>query len=265
MNQILAYCRELIRGRRNLQKFFLFLYKTSLVGMNFSGGAVVKTSGEAGVIDYVSEKLPLAKPLIIFDVGAHVGDYSQMLLDRLNGRTTIIHAFEPSAVTFKKLRENIKSQDIFLHPFGLSDTAKTMSLFYDYETSVYASIYQRNLEHSNIFLKLSETITLKTLDAFCKEQNINHIHFLKMDIEGHEFSALQGAKEMLRHSIDFIQFEFSAANIDSRTFFKDFYYLLKDQYVIYRVLRDGLFRLDTYNETQEIYFTTNYLAQRKHA
>lgn len=232
--------------------------------MNFSGGAVVKNSGEANVVDYVAKKLPQVAPLVIFDVGAHLGDYSHMLLAHLYNRKTKIHAFEPSAITFKKLQENLKNKSVVLHPFGFSSQAEKISLFYDSETSVYASVYQRKLEHSNIALNISETVELKTIDAFCKEHDINHIHFLKMDIEGHEFSALQGAKEMLENNVDFIQFEFSAANIDSRTYFKDFYYLLKDRYNIYRVLRNGLFPLDDYNETQEVFFTTNYLAERKH-
>jgi len=246
----------------------LFLYKTSLVGMNFSGGAVVKNSGEAQVVDYVSKKLPgtslrPASPLVIFDVGAHLGDYSRMLLEHLGSRKTAIHAFEPSAITFEKLRANLAGKDVALHHFGFSDATKKLPLFYDSPTSVYASVYQRKLDHENRAMNISETVELKTIDDFCKEKNICHIHFLKMDIEGHEFSALQGAKETLKNDIDFIQFEFSAANIDSRTYFKDFYELLQKDYIIYRVLRDGLFPLEKYNETQEVFFTTNYLAERK--
>lgn len=231
--------------------------------MNFSGGAVVKNSGEAQVVDYVSKKLPAANPLVVFDVGAHLGDYSNMLLERLRDRETNIHAFEPSAITFKKLQTNLANKNVALHHFGFSDEAKKLSLFYDSETSVYASVYRRNLEHSNISLNISETVDLTTIDTFCQEMQIPHIHFLKMDIEGHEFSALQGAKKMLENNIDFIQFEFSAANIDSRTYFKDFYYLLEKNYRLYRVLRDGLCPMETYNETQEVFFTTNYLAERK--
>ncbi len=263
MKKIIAYFRELIRGRTYFQRFFLFLYKTSLVGMNFSGGAVVKNSGESYVIDYVSKKLPVANPLVIFDIGAHLGDYSTMLLEHLKNRKTQIHAFEPSAITFQKLKTNLANKNVLMHNFGFSDEAKKVSLFYDYQTSVYASVYQRKLDHTNISMNISETIELKTIDNFCQENNINHIHFVKMDIEGHEFSALKGAENMLKNNIDFIQFEFSAANIDSRNYFKDFYYLLTENYNIYRVLRDGLYHLDKYNETQEVFFTTNYLAERK--
>jgi hypothetical protein len=63
--------------------------------------------------------------------------------------------------------------------------------------------------------------------------------------------------------IDNIQFEFGGCNIDSRTYFQDFFYLLKDNYRIYRVLKDGLFEIPTYKETYEIFTTINYSAVKK--
>jgi hypothetical protein len=84
-----------------------------------------------------------------------------------------------------------------------------------------------------------------------------------MDVEGNELNILNGAKRMIENdSIDFIQFEFGGCNIDSRTFFQDFFYLLKERYRIYRILKNGLYPIDSYSEKYEIFITTNYLAQR---
>lgn len=72
---------------------------------------------------------------------------------------------------------------------------------------------------------------------------------------------LKGAKDLIgKNSIDFIQFEFGGANIDSRTYFQDFYYLLTPYYKIYRILKDGLIAIDAYKEIYEIFLTTNFLA-----
>ncbi len=109
-----------------------------------------------------------------------------------------------------------------------------------------------------------EQVRLTTIDIFCKEQGIEKIDFLKLDIEGNEINALEGAKTMLeKDSIKFIQFEFGGCNIDSRTYFQDFYYLLKDRYKIYRILRNNLYEIENYNELKEIFITTNYLAIHK--
>ena len=75
---------------------------------------------------------------------------------------------------------------------------------------------------------------------------------------------MNGAKQMINDKrIDAIQFEFGGCNIDSRTFFQDFFYLLKDHYKIYRVLKDGLLEMPIYKETYEIFITINYLAIKK--
>ena len=79
-----------------------------------------------------------------------------------------------------------------------------------------------------------------------------------------KLKALNGAAQMINSKqIDVIQFEFGGCNIDSRTYFKDFFYLLKDNYQIFRILKNGLFEMPTYKETYEIFITINYLAVRK--
>ncbi len=64
-------------------------------------------------------------------------------------------------------------------------------------------------------------------------------------------------------AVDFIQFEFGGCNIDSRTYFQDFYYLLNDRYKISRILKDGLYPISRYKEMYEAFTTTNYLAEKK--
>ena len=124
-----------------------------------------------------------------------------------------------------------------------------------------ASLYNRNLEYRNISFNLSEEITITTIDDFCVSQNILKIDFLKLDVEGHELNILLGAKNMLdSDKIKFIQFEFGGCNIDSRTYFKDFFTLLNGKYRIYRILQDGLLEIGYYRETLEIFTTTNFFA-----
>ena len=127
-----------------------------------------------------------------------------------------------------------------------------------------ASVYKRKLDHFNIYMNQSEEIEIQTLDAFCKDHKIERIHLLKLDVEGHEKKVLDGASRMLKSgAIDFIQFEFGSCNIDSKTYFQDFYYLLKDNYKIYRILKNGLYQLNQYKEIYEAFSTTNYLAEKK--
>jgi len=111
-----------------------------------------------------------------------------------------------------------------------------------------------------------EKVEMKTIDCFCEENNIKRIDFLKLDVEGNELKVLEGAKGIIKSgNVDFIQFEFGGCNIDSRTYFQDFYYLLYKDYDLYRILKDGLFHIDKYKEIYECFITTNFFAVRKEA
>jgi FkbM family methyltransferase len=145
---------------------------------------------------------------------------------------------------------------------GLSDKMERQNLYSDSLSSGLASVYNRRLDHYNIEIDKTEEINLTTIDSFCVSNGIENIDFLKIDVEGHELNVLQGAKRMIENEkIRFIQFEFGGCNIDSRTFFQDFFYLLNDKYKIYRVFRNGLIPIVRYSETNEIFLTVNYFAE----
>ena len=254
-------------GKRKLQPLFEALYNLSLYGMNIGGGSNVSSSGETWVINYCINYLLLNnEPIVIFDAGANVGRYTLKVISSLKGRTDArIYCFEPSKYTFKILANNLSNyKNVKFFNFGFSDKKGSIILHSNKEGSGLASIYNRRLNHFNIDLNHKELIHLESLDDFCKNKEINQINFLKLDVEGHEYKVLKGAKDLIsNNSIDFIQFEFGGANIDSRTYFQDFYYLLTPYYKIYRILKDGLIAINTYKETCEVFITTNFLAISK--
>lgn len=254
---------EKIKGQKEYQALFEDLHHLSLNGMNIGGWTNTDNSGEKNALYYVFNKLKQRDNLIFFDVGANVGNYS-ILLSEIFTQKHRVFSFEPSKPTFKKLAQNTQQyKNISLYNFGFSDKNTSLTLFSNKEASGLASLYNRRLDHFNINMNIKEEIKIKTIDSFCIKNDIIHIDFLKLDIEGNELNALQGAKKMLdNHKIDFIQFEFGGCNIDSRTYFQDFYYLLKEDYSIYRIVKDGLYKISQYKEIYEAFITTNYLAER---
>jgi hypothetical protein len=84
-----------------------------------------------------------------------------------------------------------------------------------------------------------------------------------MDIEGHELFALKGAFEALKTKIQLMQFEFGGANIDSRTYFIDFWRLLSPNFEIFKLTGKGLISIKNYSEINEIFLNTTYYAKRK--
>ena len=174
-----------------------------------------------------------------------------------------IYAFEPVPETFSILKQR-RLPGVRLLNYGFSVISGQQTIWVVPGNSGLASLYERKMGHLNIKPSREMTVQMETLDEFCKYESIPRIHMLKMDIEGHEFAALKGAKELLRRqAIDCIQFEFGGCNIDSRIFFQDFYYLLFPAYNIYRILPGGLFPIIKYKEIDELFITTNYLAIRR--
>jgi hypothetical protein len=88
------------------------------------------------------------------------------------------------------------------------------------------------------------------------------IYFLKIDVEGAEMDVLAGANQLIKNKkIKFLQFEYGPNCIISKVFLKDFFLLLEN-YTIYRILKNGLRPL-VYNEILEIPLTSNYVAELK--
>ncbi len=253
-------------GKRFFQRFFILLYRFALKGMNFGGGVDPKESGEDYVIKYVLEELSSEK-LVIFDIGANRGSYTKLWLKNLEyvKREALLHIFEPSEELFKNLNKEFEGNDkIKLNKRALSDKTGEAILYSDAPGSGLASLAKRDLSWTKTEMNVQENIITQTLDAYCREQGVLKINFLKLDVEGFEFAVLRGAKEMLENrAIEFIQFEFGGTDIDTRIFFKDFFNLLSGQFKLYRILKNGLHPVTAYSEFNEIFITTNYLAVRK--
>lgn len=175
--------------------------------------------------------------IILFDVGANVGTYTVLLNQDFNDNSKIF-SFEPSKFTYKILTQNTQQfENVKLYNFGFGDKNASFTLYSNKERSGISSLFKRRLDHFNIDMDIKEDIEIKTIDNFCNDNNIAGIDFLKLDIEGNELKALNGAKAMLEnHKVNYIQFEFGGCNIDYRTYFQDFNYLLKDNYHIYRIV-----------------------------
>jgi len=245
-------------AQAELERLIQRLQKYTGVGC----GAGVLISGEEAVLKaLLRRKLP---KYCVFDGGANDGQFMGLISRVMAGQDVRVHAFEPSRAAFENLR-GFKSPDfqIFLNSVGLGSVEGEATLYADKPGSQLGSLSKRNLDHFAITFDHEEKIKTTTVDVYCAENDITEIHLLKLDIEGAELGALEGARRMLdRRAIKCISFEFGGTNIDSRTYFRDLWkFLSLYKFNIFRVTPSGyLFPLKQYKEYYEQFRTTNFAA-----
>lgn len=199
---------------------------------------------------------------VVFDIGANVGEYSQMIKDNSGNINIELHLFEPTRSCFKTIADKFHNDpNIKLNNFGVSNENVTATIFYDKEQSGLASLYQRNLDSYNLRLNQSEEIKLRRLDKYIEDKNIKHIDFVKIDIEGHELKAFEGFGSYISsHFIDFIQFEYGGANLDSHTSLMEIYKFFNDRgFKIAKVMPNGL-EIREYKPYMDNFNYANYVA-----
>jgi FkbM family methyltransferase len=203
-------------------------------------------------------------PKLAIDVGGNVGNYTAEL--RRKNPSLEIHIFEPSSTNIIKLDSRFKSdQFVKIVPLALSDASGSATLFSNEPGSGLGSLVQRKLDHFNIPFDTKETINTIRFEGYWKvDLKSRRIDLLKIDVEGHELTALKGFGGALQ-ATKAIQFEFGGCNIDTRTYFQDFWYYFKDQHFeIYRITPFGAEKISHYKESDEFFSTTNYIAVNQH-
>lgn len=106
-----------------------------------------------------------------------------------------------------------------------------------------------------------ETITITTVDEYCETHHIDHIHYLKIDAQGHDVAVLRGAARMLEAGkIDFIQVEYDYGYVLARVLLKDVFDLMaKLPYRIYRIMPTYIQHISKYHVHFENFVHCNYV------
>ena len=128
------------------------------------------------------------------DIGANIGNHSLYFSDYFRK----VYSFEPNPRTFKVLLINAElTNNIECFNYGLSDEAKTATL----------SINKFNIGGATISETsegILQTIELKTLDS---KKDIDNVMLIKIDVEGHEYNAINGARNVIQRDNPIIIFE----------------------------------------------------------
>ena len=160
--------------------------------------------------DIYKIKIKKDKP-IIFDVGANQGQ-SILRFKKLFPKS-LIHAFEPIDKEFNNLKKIFEGDSsIILNNFAIGDKEEEKD-FYITANTGNSSFNKLNLDTEWIKIRSKQYNTsqegytkeikktkIKTLDNYCRNNNISKIDLLKIDTQGYEDKVLEGADEILKNN-----------------------------------------------------------------
>lgn len=135
----------------------------------------------------------------IFDVGAYTGDTAAQYLKLFPDAT--IYAFEPFEPSFLALQAFAREKRN-LRPFQLAITDRSgPTEFYSFAEGPYTNSLLPADPNCPAEIDLTELqrvgVQATTLDEFCVRNGVGQIDILKMDIQGGELRALEGASKLL--------------------------------------------------------------------
>jgi FkbM family methyltransferase len=183
--------------QRTLRTFFPLPCKEHFDGKlyhyTFRNGITLKTMQSAylhfisplrGYLRYWKPK----KDAVIIDGGAYRGMYS-IYASKLIGDGGKIYAFEPNPSNLKQLKEHLALNgctNVVPVEAGLWNEAGTQK------------ISSEDANSSQFSDTATTQISVETIDSFMEKEGLARLDFVKMDIEGAELEALEGAAATMK-------------------------------------------------------------------
>ena len=239
-----------------LNKLFLDLCLSALGYGNWRG---MKESGEEFFINkYLSNK-PIN---LCIDVGANIGNYSKLLLEKTNSK---VISFEPLPFVFRKLSDNLSNYDdrIMLVNKGVGRKSENLSIHYNNNFPSFASFSKEVGDYDPKKHDEMLEIEVTSLDDFCRDNNITEIDFIKIDTEGFEGEVFEGAVETF-NSIQpkYIQIEYNWHQLIRSTSLNFFAKALSN-YNVYQLTYKNMKLVDSKDPYANFFLYSNFVFIRK--
>lgn len=233
---------------------------------NGDNDAEMASNGEFALIAKLT-KLFAGRPVVVFDVGANLGDWTAQIRPGLAPGSSL-HAFEAVATVFTQLERNLAAlgpgAPIATVNAALSDADGQAEIFVYGELAGSSSLHERDARQLGVDPARREVVRRLRGDTYCSQHSIERIDFLKLDVEGHELAVLRGFARMLGEGrIDSLQFEYGGTWVDARTWLKDAFELLQTHgYAVGKLCPHGVRWYPRYEQRLETFQYANYVAVR---
>ncbi len=221
---------------------------------------------EKNIIKYFLKKYKKENK-VLFDIGANIGTWSKLVINQDNNVS--VFAFEAINQTYKNLKKNFnqKNHGITIINKAISNEVGEFNIYNFGENEGTNSFFKNEIiyQDSEKIIPTLEKVTTTTIDAFCKDNNINTIDYIKCDTEGNDLNVILGCKEMFNNnSIIAFQFEYNWRWINAKSYLKDvFDFFENTDYLIGKITSKKVKIINKWNPELEQFYENNYLIVNK--
>lgn len=195
--------------------------------------------------------------MCILDIGVNIGFYS-LIFSKITGQKGIVYAFEPDSINYSRLVDNTKDKtNIITINKAVSNFSGFIDLYISNELNVDHHTYNDGEERECI------KVPCVSIDDFMKDKPIPS--FIKIDIQGYDYFAIQGMKEIIATSSDLIIFgEFSPYGLKkSGTSAEEYYHFLIKNGLSVNFMDKTFSLKQIFEKENDKYYYTDFLAMKK--
>lgn len=131
----------------------------------------------------------------VLDIGANYGLYTRFFAEQV-GKSGTVHSFEPVPATFDVLKNNIEKaglSQVNVHPLAISNQTGTATISVPMYPDGSENFYEATLQHT----ACGKGMVIQTLRLDEWLHSFSALHFIKLDVEGHEPPALEGMQLLI--------------------------------------------------------------------
>lgn len=187
----LRQARELFHDNYSLQIFDKMVYLYN-VNAKYKKGDCKYKALTSPYTENINPLVSINKGDVLIDAGVSEWLYFTILFSDAVGKNGKVIGFEPDLTVIDKIQKELKKdniENVTVYPVGLWNEQEVKKMYL--KNNLGSSVSDSKDSDKSINVKLVK------LDDFAKQNKINKIDFIKMDIEGAELEALQGSKNIL--------------------------------------------------------------------
>jgi FkbM family methyltransferase len=159
---------------------------------------IVYGKRETAAVKVLSELL--VGNMTIIEVGANLGYYVLLEAAKISAKSRI-YAFEPSPQNFSILQTNVElnglTNNVVLHQMAISSFDGTANLGLEKNSNWH---HLDPIDDDHFRPERWIEVPVCSVDSFCEKNGIHEINLLRLDVEGHEYAVIEGAKGILEKS-----------------------------------------------------------------